>query len=256
MSTELAHVNGNSLSSAVEAALAEGNLAKLTTEQRVDYYNATCKSLDINPLTRPFEYITLNGKLTLYATRACTEQLRSNRKVSLSIVARERHGEVYVVTARATTPDGRTDESTGAVVVGNLKGDALANALMKAETKAKRRVTLSICGLGFLDESETETIANLIQPPAPSPAPLNLNNGGTHPAVTEPVHIDAEVYGEHWDHRVESERSHYEGCELRAIPDAFFQLIARKPEKLLNFTLSDQRAIELCLQDLKERAAA
>jgi hypothetical protein len=29
---------------------------------------------------------------------------------------------------------------------------------MKAETKAKRRVTLSICGLGMLDESELETV--------------------------------------------------------------------------------------------------
>jgi hypothetical protein len=29
---------------------------------------------------------------------------------------------------------------------------------MKAETKAKRRVTLSICGLGFLDESELESV--------------------------------------------------------------------------------------------------
>jgi hypothetical protein len=29
---------------------------------------------------------------------------------------------------------------------------------MKAETKAKRRVTLSICGLGFLDETEVETL--------------------------------------------------------------------------------------------------
>jgi hypothetical protein len=29
---------------------------------------------------------------------------------------------------------------------------------MKAESKAKRRVTLSICGLGMLDESETDTI--------------------------------------------------------------------------------------------------
>jgi hypothetical protein len=34
----------------------------------------------------------------------------------------------------------------------------LANALMKAETKAKRRATLSICGLGMLDETEVEDI--------------------------------------------------------------------------------------------------
>lgn len=37
-------------------------------------------------------------------------------------------------------------------------GDALANALMKAGTKSKRRVTLSIAALGWLDETEVETI--------------------------------------------------------------------------------------------------
>ena len=42
----------------------------------------------------------------------------------------------------------------------SLPPEAKANAMMKAETKAKRRVTLSICGLGMLDESEFDTIRN------------------------------------------------------------------------------------------------
>lgn len=63
-----------------------------------------------------------------------------------------------VVTARAQTIDGRDDESTGAVSIQGLKGEALANAIMKSETKAKRRVTLSICGLSGLDESEIDSI--------------------------------------------------------------------------------------------------
>jgi hypothetical protein len=108
-------------------------------------------------LTRPFQYITLNGKLTLYATRDATDQLRKLNRVSITIANRERLEDVYIVTARAITADGRSDESTGVVSIGTLKGDVLANALMKAETKAKRRVTLSIVGLGWLDESELET---------------------------------------------------------------------------------------------------
>ena len=32
----------------------------------------------------------------------------------------------------------------------NLRGDALCNAMMKAETKAKRRSTLDLLGLGIL----------------------------------------------------------------------------------------------------------
>jgi hypothetical protein len=42
------------------------------------------------------------------------------------------------------------------VSIKGLSGEALANATMKAETKAKRRLTLSLVGLGFLDESEIE----------------------------------------------------------------------------------------------------
>ena len=38
-------------------------------------------------------------------------------------------------------------------------GESRANAIMKATTKAKRRVTLSICGLGGMpDESELDTM--------------------------------------------------------------------------------------------------
>lgn len=144
---------------AIESVLVNGDLAKLTPAMRVAYYNRVCESLGLNPLTKPFDYISLNGKLVLYAKRDATEQLRSNRDVSVMIVARELVEDCYIVTARASLPTGRQDESIGAVNIAGLKGEARANALMKAETKAKRRVTLSICGLGLLDETEVETIA-------------------------------------------------------------------------------------------------
>jgi hypothetical protein len=169
---------------AVELALIGGDLAKLNPEQRLAYYHKVCESLGLNELTQPFAYITLNGKLQLYAKRDCTEQLRKIHNVSVTIVAREVVEDCYVVTARASTPQ-RQDESIGAVPIGSLKGEARANAMMKAETKAKRRVTLSICGLGLLDETEVDSIPGA-QPPAavelpprpqplplPDPAPLN-----------------------------------------------------------------------------------
>lgn len=141
-----------------EKVVAQGDLAKLTPQERVSFYKAVCESIGLNELTRPFEYITLNGKLTLYARKDATDQLRRIYGVSVQIVGRETHCDVYVVTARATMHDGRADESTGAVSIKGLSGDALCNAYMKAETKAKRRVTLSVCGLGFLDESEAEAV--------------------------------------------------------------------------------------------------
>lgn len=142
----------------VEQVLVGGDLSKLTPEQRLAYYKSVTSSIGLNPLTKPFEYIMLNNKLVLYARRDCTDQLRSLRNISITIASRETISEVYVVTARASTPDGRVDESTGAVSLKGLSGEALANGMMKAETKAKRRVTLSIAGLGMLDETEAETI--------------------------------------------------------------------------------------------------
>ena len=157
----------------MESVIVRGDLALLQPEERARYYSTVCSSVGLNPLTKPFEYITLNGKLTLYARKDATDQLRSLRGVSVAIVSRERIDDVYVVTARATMPDGRVDESIGAVWLGKITGEALANALMKAETKAKRRVTLSICGLGMLDETEVETIpAAAISAPAPAPAQI------------------------------------------------------------------------------------
>jgi hypothetical protein len=142
----------------MEKVVIGGDLSELNAAQRADYYTAVCRSLGLNPLTKPFEFLTLNGKLRLYALRDCTDQLRRLHGITIYITNRERIGDIYVVTDRARDRAGRGDESTGAVALGNLKGDALANALMKSETTAKRRVTLSIAGLGWLDETELETI--------------------------------------------------------------------------------------------------
>lgn len=157
---KLARAESGPDAAAIESVLALGDLSKLNTQQRLSYYNKVCESLGLNPLTRPFEFINLSGRLTFYARRDCTDQLRRIHGVTVKIVSRERIGDdVYVVTAQATLPSGRQDESTGAVPIARLQGEALANALMKAETKAKRRVTLSICGLSVLDESELEGAA-------------------------------------------------------------------------------------------------
>lgn len=141
----------------MEKVLLTGDLAALDSSQRLSYYESVCRALKLNPLTKPFEYITLNGKLTLYARKDCTDQLRRSYGISLQVLSRDFQDGIVTVTAKAKMPNGREDESLGAVAL-PLSGDAKANAMMKAETKAKRRVTLSICGLGMFDESELDTM--------------------------------------------------------------------------------------------------
>jgi hypothetical protein len=153
----LSQINPQDALIAAEAAT-KGDLSKLSPEQRTQLYAAVCSSMGLNPLSRPFEFITLNSKLTLYATRTATDQLRKINGVSITNVDKEVFDGVLTVTVHATDASGRTDMEIGAVTIAGLKGEALANAHMKALTKAKRRVTLSISGLGWMDESEVSSV--------------------------------------------------------------------------------------------------
>lgn len=142
----------------LERVVIGGDLAKLTPHDRIVYYDRLCGSLGLNPLTQPFRYLYLSNKLTLYATKDCTEQLRMLHDVSIARLESRRDEDVYLVTVYGSSK-GRDDVATGAVAIGNLRGEALANAIMKAETKAKRRFTLSICGLGVIDETEVGDVS-------------------------------------------------------------------------------------------------
>lgn len=177
----------------VEQVLIKGDLASLTPTQRVEYYTKVCESVGLNPLTKPFEYITLNNKLTLYALRGCTDQLRSIYGVSVEELTESERDGVFIVTAKVKNAEGRTDMAKGAVNIQGLKGEVLANALMKTETKAKRRATLSLCGLGFLDETEVETIAGakIGEPPAQALQDADITDGVNNWLAKQKAAIDA-----------------------------------------------------------------
>ena len=143
--------------STLENVLISGDLSKLTSPQRVQYYKKVCESLGLNPFTKPFEYITLNGKLTLYAKKDATDQLRSIQGVSIDDVDIQETATQFIVKVKGHNRDNRQDVEVGVVNKSDMNGN-LANAQMKAVTKGKRRLTLSLCGLGWLDETEIETI--------------------------------------------------------------------------------------------------
>ena len=167
--------------------IADGDLSKLDPAQRLAYYQAVCKSLGLNPLTQPFRYLSLGGKVVLYAQRTCTDQLRTKHGVSITDLDGKRDGDLYVVTCKVIDREGRRDAATGAVSIAGLRGDALANQIMKSETKAKRRATLSLCGLGILDESEVESVVGA------KPIDVNmhheLQDAEPRPAVQPPPPI-------------------------------------------------------------------
>ena len=154
--------NQNQSASIANQLILQGDLSKLSAGDKVRYYNGYCERMGLDPYTKPFDLLRLNGKEILYCTRSGTQQLNKLHKVSHLITSRDTNTDagVYIVTSKASLPDGRCTESLGAVNIAGLKGEAYANAIMKAETKAKRRATLDLLGLGVLDESEAESIPN------------------------------------------------------------------------------------------------
>lgn len=147
------------LAERVESVIIRGDLSGITKREALAYYKRVCDSLGLNPYTNPFAYIRLNGKLVLYALKACTDQLRSIHKISVHVVSQQLNDGILTVHATASTPDGRVDEDYGVMPLPEkMQGEMRANKIMHCVTKAKRRVTLSICGLGMLDETEIENI--------------------------------------------------------------------------------------------------
>ena len=141
---------------ALDDVLGTGDLARLSNVQRVGHYLRVCRSLGLNPLSRPLDWIVFKDpdggeKLTLYANQSCAAQLRRQHHIRVEVVRREVVGELFVCEVKASTPDGREDFASKYVPLtnryGRLTGQHLGNAMMRAETGAKRRVTLSMVGL-------------------------------------------------------------------------------------------------------------
>ena len=141
----------------LEKVLVNGDLSALTPSQRLDYYRQVCESMGLNPLSRPFDYITLKGKLTLYAKKDATDQLRKIHGVSIDDIDVQETQDGFRVKVKGHDKYGRSDVEIGCVARSDMSGN-IQNVEMKAVTKAKRRLTLSLCGLGWIDESEIETI--------------------------------------------------------------------------------------------------
>ena len=154
MNKEVSEINKK----AIESALMDGDLSRLNPDEKLAHYQSVCETIGLNPLTQPFQYITLNGKLKMYALKGATDQLRKIYNINCKITKTEYIEDIYVVTVEVKDIKGRTDEDMGFAKVAGLKGDMLGNAILKAVTKGKRRATLSMCGLGMLDEDEIKSI--------------------------------------------------------------------------------------------------
>ena len=172
MTTDLALVRTTDLDpKALESLVLRGDIAGLTPPQRVDYYVRLCGVLGLDPTTQPLAYLKLSGKEVLYVTRGATDRLAARHNLNREIIDGPKvidlgGTKLVIAVCKVTLPNGRYETATATVPLTDP-----ANVLMKCETKAKRRATLAILGVGMLDESELDTIPASAMGPASAPAP-------------------------------------------------------------------------------------
>jgi hypothetical protein len=242
----------NLTTSAIESALIKGDLSQLNPEQRISYYKSYCESIGLNPMTQPLAYIVLNGKLTLYAKKDATDQLRSLKNISITKLEFTTTADTYEVVAHGRNSDGREDTDMGIVDIRGLSGEKLANAKLKAVTKAKRRLTLSLSGLGILDETEVQSIVGEKQahhaPVAQIRAPIQEVNN--EPVVMHQEVVE-EVQGNPGDYVVQFGQKHkgrtlseigYE--TVKSYLKWLLQKAAEKGEPLMGTALEFQQMAE------------
>lgn len=152
----------------INKAVMLGDMKKMDSAMRLDFYRAVCLSVGLNPLTQPFTPLERQDKtIWLYANATATQQLAKLHQVGFRDMRRVHEtvcGEpLYRVETVAFTPDGRSvpaqavvsltkkkREQRGTWPDGNpkfvdaldedgepllvpLRGEALANALMRAD---------------------------------------------------------------------------------------------------------------------------
>ena len=170
-----------------DSFVTRGDWSGLGPRDRALAYAKICEQHGLNPFSQPFAFLRLNGKEVLYATRGATDQLAAIHKLNREIVDGPKVVDIagtkvgYAV-ARVTHPNGRIETSTATLPLVDP-----VNLYMKLETKAKRRATLSILGLGLLDEQELETIPASAKGEATQVDPAQLRMVDATPPTETPA---------------------------------------------------------------------
>ncbi|MEE6185101.1 hypothetical protein [Bacillus pretiosus] len=155
----------NKIQNILDRLALNSDLSQLTEEEKRQYYYFVCRKYGLDPFTNPFAFIRFgdSNKLQLCARKNCSDQLRKIHCIDAEIVHRGQIETAVYLEVKVTDKSGRKDTAMGSVPFSTEDGRKLspvqlAHALMTCETKAKRRATLSLCGLAMMDETEVDTL--------------------------------------------------------------------------------------------------
>lgn len=142
------------------------DLDVLNNEQIAEYVRAVSEHFGLPPELNAFDVIYMDAgdgrrKKVVYARKGTTDILRDKNGIEVSSLT-QHDGAGYVsFTATGKNKSGRQEIAVGAHNIEGLKGQKLADAVMTAQTRALRRLTLQFVGGGILDVSEVGTTVDI-----------------------------------------------------------------------------------------------
>src|SRR5271157_4782964 len=140
------------------------NLDGLTEAQKVQYLADFSEHLGLPPDLGALDLMWMDDdnksglrKLVVYCRKGTADLLRGIHGIDVQSI--EQLVVPGCVTFKATgkNPTGRQEIAIGSHDTEGLKGGRLASAVMTAQTRSLRRLTLQFVGGGLLDESEVST---------------------------------------------------------------------------------------------------
>lgn len=182
-------------SESMRAYLRTGDLSTLPEAEQDRVLVKMCAHYGLDPILRPFCIIPAQGKKIWYPTKAATDMVASRDALTRKFKERRIDKELMICEIIMEITDGkRIEEGTAVVSLGEfvrdpksgqiteqmMRGEAVANAIMRCETKAKRRATLA--WFGMPDGTGGE---DLESPPATSSTARPVQ-----PAATEAIDSD------------------------------------------------------------------
>lgn len=143
---------------------ANGSIHQLTNPEKRELLAKLCNSLGLNQYIMPFRiYRDMQGHEFIYATKECCAELRHLHHINILTESHSIIDGMCIASVSGNNKYGRVDSEIGAIHIDSLVGQDKANGVMWAMTKAKRRLTLSLAGLGVLADVETRDMKEVIE---------------------------------------------------------------------------------------------
>ena len=140
-------------------------LDNLSEAEKHEYYINCCEYYGVPAELNLLQFMWLDSNdgtgekhLVLYAKRGATDLMRGVHGISVDSIEQTLGDGFVIFTAKGHDKTGRTDVAVGSANIKNLGGRHLDNAIMTAQTRATRRLTLQFVGGGLLDESEVQAL--------------------------------------------------------------------------------------------------